>query len=308
MPRARRLPPSFPNKCNRSPRRPRRQQDRASTPPKPLATMRFRHRGVPETKCRNTTPHPTHPARHPRHESDGRVAQGPDAASRDQKTNHNPHRHETPPIGPHSHQRPPHTPFAALHVYNGQYKDHRQFSAQWFCGIISIYLNHSARQIRGETMMVSSTRQLDWMWWSRRPHESEMSYRSSPDGVGPQSELAVLLRPPNVLDAPRRARVSPVRSNRAASRPSLTPNGICRAATTHLALDGLPSFQRRGSPDSWCVDDVPCRPRRPKMSGRADKQRQAVLRPFIDGARHLCPLRPAALRAAAVPAKSGVCN
>ena len=189
--RARRLPPSFPNKCNRSPRRPRRQQDRASTPPKPLATMRFRHRGVPETKCRNTTPHPTHPARHPRHESDGRVAQGPDAASRDQKTNHNPHRHETPPIGPHSHQRPPHTPFAALHVYNGQYKDHRQFSAQWFCGIISIYLNHSARQIRGETMMVSSTRQLDWMWWSSSSHASEMSDRSSPDGVGPQSEHAV---------------------------------------------------------------------------------------------------------------------
>ena len=89
--------------------------------------MRFRHRGVRETRCRNTSPHPTHPARHPRHESDGRVAQGPDAASRDQKTNHNPHRHETPPIGPHSHQRPPHTPFAALHVYNGQYKDHPQF-------------------------------------------------------------------------------------------------------------------------------------------------------------------------------------
>ena len=92
-----------------------------------------------------------------------------------------------------------------------------------------------------------------------------MSYRSSPDGVGPQSELAVLPRPPNVLDAPRRARVSPVRSNRAASRPSLTPNGISpRRHHTHLALDGLPSFQRRGSPDSWCVDDVPCRPRRPK--------------------------------------------
>ena len=163
--------------------------------------------------------HPTHPARHPRHESDGRVAQGPDAASRDQKTNHNPHRHETPPIGPHSHQRPPHTPFAALHVYNGQYKDHRQFSAQWFCGIISIYLNHSARQIRGETMMVSSTRQLDWMWWSRRSHASEMSYRSSPDGLGPQSELAVLPRPPNVLDTPRRARVSSERADRAASRP-----------------------------------------------------------------------------------------
>ena len=93
--------------------------------------------------------------------------------------------------------RPPHTPFAALHVYNGQYKHHRQLSAQWFCGITSIYLNHSARQILGETMMVSSTRQLDWMWWSRRSHASEMSYRSSPDGVGPQSELVVLPRPPN---------------------------------------------------------------------------------------------------------------
>ena len=88
----------------------------------------------------------------------------------------------------------------------------------------------------------------------------------------PQSELAVLLRPPNVLDAPRRARVSPVRSNRAASRPSLTPNGICPRRHTHLALDGLPSFQRRGSPDSWC--GTACRaPRRPKVSARADSAR-----------------------------------
>ena len=90
----------------------------------------------------------------------------------------------------------------------------------------------------------------------------------------PQSELAVLLRPPNVLDAPRRARVSPEHADRAASRPSLTPNGILpRRHHTHLSLRGLPSFQRRGSPDSWCVDDVPCRPRRPKVSARADEQR-----------------------------------
>ena len=108
-----------------------------------------------------------------------------------------------------------------------------------------------------------------------------MSYRSSPDGLGPQSELAVLPRPPNVPDAPRRARVSPVRSNRAASRPSLTPNGISpRRHHTHLALDGLPSFQRRGSPGYWRVDDAPCRPRRPNLSGRAHEQRQAILRPF----------------------------
>ena len=226
MPRACHLPPSFPNKFNGSPRRPRLQQDRASTPPNVGHDAPSGTEASQKQNAATQYPHPTHPARHPRHESDGRVAQGPDAASRDQKTNHNPHRHETPPIGPHSHQRPPHTPFAALHVYNGQYKDHRQFSAQWFCGIISIYLNHSARQIRGETMMVSSTRQLDWMWWSRRSHASEMSYRSSPDGLGPQSELAVLPRPPNVLDAPRRARVSSERADRAASRPSLTPNGI----------------------------------------------------------------------------------
>ena len=174
MPRARRLPPSFPNKCNRSPRRPRRQQDRAST--QDLMPARCVS-GTEVSQKRNAAtqyPHPTHPARHPRHESDGRVAQGPDAASRDQQTNHDPHQHERLPIGPRSHRRPPHTSFSATTPYQQQ---------------------------------------------SRRPHASEMSYRSSPDGVGPQSELAVLPRPPNVPDAPRRARVSPVRSNRAASRP-----------------------------------------------------------------------------------------
>ena len=155
-------------------------------------------------------------------------AQGPDAASRDQQTDHDPHQHERLPIGPRSHRRPPHTSFSATTPYQQQ---------------------------------------------SRRSHASEMSYRSSPDGLGPQSELAVLPRPPNVLDAPRRARVSSERSKRTAPRPSLTPNDILPHRHTRLALRGLPSFQRRGSPDSWRVDDAPRPMRRPKMSGRAHEQR-----------------------------------
>ena len=179
--RARRLPPSFPNKCNGSPRRPRRQQD---APQRRLKDWPRCVSGTGASQKRNAAiqyPHPTHPARHPRHESDGRVAQGPDAASREHQTNHDPHQHERLPIGPRSHRRPPHTAFSATTPYQQQ---------------------------------------------SRRPHASEMSYRSSPDGFGPQSELVVLPRPPNVLDAPRRARVSSERADRAASRPSLTPNGI----------------------------------------------------------------------------------
>ena len=141
--------------------------------------------------------HPTHPARHPRHESDGRVAQGPDAASRDQKTNHDPHQHETLPLDPRSHQRPPNTSLSAIMPYPQQ---------------------------------------------SRRSPASEMSYRSSPDGVGPQPELAVLPRPPNVLDAPRRARVSSERADRAASRPSLTSNGISPRRHHSYSLARPPEF------------------------------------------------------------------
>ena len=59
------------------------------------------------------------------------------------------------------------------------------------------------------------------MWWSRRSHASEMSDRSSPDGVGPQSELAVLLRPPNGLDAPRRARLASALQPSSVATPSL---------------------------------------------------------------------------------------
>ena len=174
MPRARHLPPSFPNKCNGSPRRPRLQQDRASTPPNVGHDAPSGTEASQKQNAATQYPHPTHPARHPRHESDGRVAQGPDAASRDQQTKHDPYQYETLPTGPSSHQRPPHTPFSAIIPCPQQ---------------------------------------------SRRPHASEMSYRSSPDGVGPQLELAVLPRPPNVLDAPRRARVSSARADRAASRP-----------------------------------------------------------------------------------------
>ena len=107
-----------------------------------------------------------------------------------------------------------------------------------------------------------------------------MSYRSSPDGVGPQSELVVLPRPPNFsmpLDALASRQSAPTEPRR--DHP-LLPMSFHRAATTHIALDGLPSFQQRGSPDSWRVDDAPCRPRRPNLSGRAHEQRQAILRPF----------------------------
>ena len=155
-------------------------------------------------------------------------AQGPDAASRDQQTDHDPHQHERLPIGPRSHRRPPHTSFSATTPYQQQ---------------------------------------------SRRPHASEMSNRSSPDGVGPQSELVVLPRPPNFsmpLDALASRQSAPTEPRR--DHP-LLPMTFYRAATTHLALRGLPSFQRRGSPDSWCVDDAPRPPRRPKMSARADEQR-----------------------------------
>mgnify|MGYP006952599123 CR=1 FL=1 len=69
-----------------------------------------------------------------------------------------------------------------------------------------------------------------------------MSYRSSPDGVGPQSELAVLPRPPNVLDAPRRARVSSERADRPAPRPSLTPNGILPRRHHSPSLGRPPEF------------------------------------------------------------------
>ena len=53
----------------------------------------------------------------------------------------------------------------------------------------------------------------------------------------------------------------------------LLPMAFYRAATTHLALHGLPSFQRRGSPDCWRVDDAPRPMRRPKVSARAHEQR-----------------------------------
>ena len=146
------------------------------------------------------------------------------------------------------------------------------------------------------------------MWWSSRSHASEMSYRSSPDGLGPQSELVVLPRPPNVLDAPRRARVSSERADRAASRPSLTPNGICRAATTHLALDGLPSFQRRGSPDSWRVARGAWTTRRAAGGGqRCPAAQTSSDRLRCDHSSTACvTCVPAGPRRSAVPAPVGV--
>ena len=274
VPRACHLPPSFPNKCNGSPRRPRLQQDRASTPPNVGHDAPSGTEASQKQNAATQYPHPTHPARHPRHESDGRVAPRPNAASQDHKFPQALTNSPRSALAPASTAHLLRGHHALLHVDNGFVEITINYARGGSAGFTSLHLNHNARRIPEETMMVSSSRQLDWMWWSRRSHASEMSYRSSPDGLGPQSELAVLPRPPNVLDAPRRARVSSERADRAASRPWITPNGISpRRHHTHLALDGLPSFQRRGSPDSWCVDDAPHPPRRPKMSARADEQR-----------------------------------
>ena len=183
-------------------------------------------------------PHPTHPARQTRHESDGRVAPRPNAASQDHKFPQALRNSPRSALAPASTAHLLRGHHALLHVDNGFVEITINYARGGSAGFTSLHLNHNARRIPEETMMVSSSRQLDWMWWSRRSHASEMSYRSSPDGLGPQSELAVLPRPPNVLDAPRRARVSPARSNRAAPRPSLTPNGIVprRHHSSSLAL------------------------------------------------------------------------
>ena len=85
VPRACHLPPSFPNKCNGSPRRPRLQQDRASTPPNVGHDAPSGTEASQKQNAATQYPHPTHPARHPRHESDGRVAPRPNAASQDHK-------------------------------------------------------------------------------------------------------------------------------------------------------------------------------------------------------------------------------
>ena len=218
-------------------------------------------------------PHPTHPARQTRHESDGRVAPRPNAASQDHKFPQALTNSPRSALAPASTAHLLRGHHALLHVDNGFVEITINYARGGSAGFTSLHLNHNARRIPEETMMVSSSRQLDWMWWSRRSHASEMSYRSSPDGVGPQSELVVLPRPPNFsmpLDALASRQSAPTEPRR--DHP-LLPMTFYRAATTHLALRGLPSFQRRGSPDSWRVDDAPRPMRRPKMSGRAHEQR-----------------------------------
>ena len=223
MPRARRLPPSFPNKCNRSPRRPRRQQDRASTPPKPLATMRFRHRGVPETKCRNTTPHPTHPARHPRHESDGRVAPRPNAASQDHKFPQALRNSPRSALAPASTAHLLRGHHALLHVDNGFVEITINFARGGSAGFTSLHLNQNARRIPEETMMVSSTR-LDVVVPQVPCVRDVLPIVSGRCRATIRARRATTSS--QLLDAPRRARVSSERADRAASRPSLTPNDI----------------------------------------------------------------------------------
>ena len=120
--------------------------------------MRFRHRGVPETKCRNTTPHPTHLARHPRHESDGRVAPRPNAASQDHKFPQALRNSPRSALAPASTAHLLRGHHALLHVDNGFVEITINFARGGSAGFTSLHLNQNARRIPEETMMVSSTR------------------------------------------------------------------------------------------------------------------------------------------------------
>ena len=158
MPRARRLPPSFPNKCNESPLRPRRQQDRAST--QDLMPARCVS-GTEASQKRNAAtqhPHPTHPARQTRHESDGRVAPRPNAASQDHKFPQALRNSPRSALAPASTAHLLRGHHALLHVDNGFVEITINYARGGSAGFTSLHLNHNARRIPEETMMVSSTR------------------------------------------------------------------------------------------------------------------------------------------------------
>ena len=119
-------------------------------------------------------------------------------------------------------------------------------------------------------------------------HESERSYRSSPDGSGhnPSTVLCVLPTFSMPLDAPRLA--SALQPSRCRDHP-LLPMDLPRRH--HSPSLGRPrAFNGEGRLTPSTVDGRGRRRKRQKMSGRADKQRQAVLRPFIDARVNLCPL------------------
>ena len=214
-------------------------------------------------------PHPTHPARQTRHESDGRVTPRPNAASQDHKFPQALRNSPRSALAPASTAHLLRGHHALLHVDNGFVEITINFARGGSAGFTSLHLNQNARRIPEETMMVSSTR-LDVV---------------VPQAPCVRDVLPIVSGRCRATIRARRATTSSQRSRCPSTRSSLAralqrrdhplhPMAFYRAAaTTHLALHSLPSFQRRGSPDSWCVDDVPCRPRRPKVSARADEQR-----------------------------------
>ena len=158
VPRARHLPPSFPNKCNGSPRRPRLQQDRASTPPNVGHDAPSGTEASQKQNAATQYPHPTHPARHPRHESDGRVAPRPNAASQDHKFPQALRNSPRSALAPASTAHLLRGHHALLHVDNGFVEITINFARGGSAGFTSLHLNQNARRIPEETMMVSSTR------------------------------------------------------------------------------------------------------------------------------------------------------
>ena len=223
MPRARRLPPSFPNKCNGSPRRPRLQQDRASTPPN---VGHDAPSGTEASQKRNAAtqhPHPTHPARQTRHEPDGRVAPRPNAASQDHKFPQALRNSPRSALAPASTAHLLRGHHALLHVDNGFVEITINFARGGSAGFTSLHLNHNARRIPEETMMVSSTR-LDVVVPQVPCVRDVLPIVSGRCRATIRARRATTSS--QLLDAPRRARVSSERADRAASRPSQTPNGI----------------------------------------------------------------------------------
>ena len=103
-------------------------------------------------------PHPTHPARQTRHESDGRVAPRPNAASQDHKFPQALTNSPRSALAPASTAHLLRGHHALLHVDNGFVEITINFARGGSAGFTSLHLNQNARRIPEETMMVSSTR------------------------------------------------------------------------------------------------------------------------------------------------------
>ena len=161
---------------------------------------------------------------------------------------------------------------ALLHVDNGFVEITINYARGGSAGFTSLHLNHNARRIPEETMMVSSTR-LDVVVPQAPCVRDVLPIVSGRCRATIRARRATTSSQRSRCPSTRSRLVRARRPSRAATIPHSQWHFTAPPPHTHLALDGLPSFQRRGSPDSWCVDDAPRQRRRPKVSARADEQR-----------------------------------